>query len=200
MKRYAFLVLLTWGILPPPLSAQIATANKIESLGGRVTINPARKKIIAIDFSGSKKLDDDGLDFFQNKRHAFDLDLQGLILFRQPITDKGLLYLKDQTSLKVLLLTQTKITDAGLETLKGLTDLDTLSLSLTNITDDGLPHLQELKNLKTLHLVDTPITDAGLEHLKGMTGLRLLDLSGSKTTKAGIAKLRKALPRTSIKR
>ena len=62
-----------------------------------------------------------------------------------PITNAGLIYLKDLINLKNLSLRGCKrITDAGLVHLKGLTNLQTLYLSgCENITDTGVDELQK---------------------------------------------------------
>ena len=70
----------------------------------------------------------------------------------------------------------------------------------TQITDAGLVHLGGMTGLKHLSLARTQITDAGLVHLEGLTGLQELYLPRIPITDAGLAALRKALPKTTIRR
>ena len=133
--------------------------------------------------------------------------LRKLKLSDTKITNAGLAHLKGMTGLRKLhlggpyiTLGGPYITDAGLTHLKGMTWLRELYLRETQITDAGLAHLKGLTELRRLDLANTWITDAGLTHLKGMTELRKLDLGYTKITNAGLADMKKALPKTDIRR
>lgn len=103
--------------------------------------------------------------------------LEALIL-PYTISDNGLAYLKNLTKLKELELQNASITDAGLVHLKKLSSLETLDLSGTRISHEGLIHLIAITKLKTLDLYGTRITinDRGLFHLNKLTKLELLIL------------------------
>jgi hypothetical protein len=111
-------------------------------------------------------------------------------LFRQPVTDAGLVHLKGLKSLSNLRLSETKVTDTGLVHIKGLTKLSRLFLSDIQVTDAGLVYLKRLVHMEMLDLSKTDVTDAGLIHLKGMTSLTHLYLSDTKVTDAGLVHLK----------
>jgi len=90
------------------------------------------------------------------------------------------------------------VTDAGLVYLAQMTSLKFLLLSGPQVTDAGLTHLKEMTSLLELTLKDTEVTDAGLVHLKGLASLQKLDLSGSKVSGAGVKDLQTALPKCEI--
>ena len=92
----------------------------------------------------------------------------------------------------------TQITDAGLVSLEGLTSLQELNLSHARITDAGLVHLKGLSNLLQLYLDNTQIADTGLVHLEKLTSLQELWLSDTQITNASVAKLKEALPNSTI--
>jgi hypothetical protein len=125
--------------------------------------------------------------------------LRQLVLGCPRVTDAGLEHLEGLSRLQVLYLGDTQVTDAGLEHLRGLSQLDVLDLSGRRVTDAGLEHLKGVGQLRELHLAGTGVTDAGLEHLKGMRQLKVLDLDDTQVTGEGVLRLRKALPRCSIR-
>ena len=65
-------------------------------------------------------------------------------------------------------------------------------------SNDSLAHLRGLPNLTTVRVGGPQVTDAGLVHLEGLTRLQKLDLRHTAVTEEGIAKLRRALPKTTI--
>ena len=66
------------------------------------------------------------------------------------LKEKGMINIKELTSLEYLSLYQTEMTDAGLVYLKGLTNLRELILDANNITDAGLENLKHLRKLEIL--------------------------------------------------
>jgi serine/threonine protein kinase len=117
-------------------------------------------------------------------------NLTGLNLPGTPVTDAGLVHLKELKSLTTLDLRETQLTDAGLVHLKELKNLTGLILQGTKVTDAGLVHLKELKNLTRLDLGITQMTDAGLVHLKELKNLMELYLHGTAVTDAGLVHLK----------
>jgi len=133
-----------------------------------------------------------------------------------PITDKGLVYLKELDSLKLLCLLGTRVTDAGLAHLRNLKKLEALQLRETQITGEGLAFLKEVPALKyldfektnightglanckewsetleSLQLKDTKISDADLAHLADFKALKSLNISNTSITDAGLVHLNK---------
>ncbi|MHB1037098.1 MAG: hypothetical protein ACYC35_20955 [Pirellulales bacterium] len=83
--------------------------------------------------------------------------------------------------------------------LNSLPYLRTLILANRDINDSMLKHLAPLKQIEDLTLGNAPISDAGLEHLKGLKTLQTLTLRKTAVTAAGVKKLRKALPKCTIR-
>jgi hypothetical protein len=148
-------------------------------------------------------------------------NLRLLDLHDSPVTDEGIAHLACLANLRALSLWGTKATDDALKTLKDLPHLAQLNLWGTNVTDAGLAHLVDMKlqslslsgkaitnaglvyvkqldRLEALDLAVTQVTDEGIPYLQAMKTLRWLTFEGSGPTEAGIAKLRQALPQTTI--
>lgn len=117
------------------------------------------------------------------------LQLKGLNLNLNPVTDDGLKSISGMSTLEKISLGETSVTDAGLAHLSPLTKLQKIWLQNTAITDAGLAHLSNLPELSFLVLYDTAITDAGLDALKSLPKLKRLGLRGTKVTDAALAKL-----------
>ena len=84
-------------------------------------------------------LEDDDLRLFGSAPTT-----RGLFLFKNEITDQGLVHLRDLKSLETLdLRRNTRITDAGLVHLEGLTNLKHLYLIGTGVTPAGAAKLQK---------------------------------------------------------
>jgi len=104
-----------------------------------------------------------------------------------PVTDAGLVHLKDLPALEELWLSDTAITDAGLERIASWKNLTVLKLCASaGITDAGMEQIGKMRNLYELRLCRTAITDDGLRHLSGLSNLRTLDLAGTRITGAGL--------------
>jgi hypothetical protein len=156
---------------PAPQSVAAAPDSKIASehveafikgLGGKVTVDPARKdrSVVAIDL---------------HLTQATDADLEAL---------------RDLATLRTLNLFGTRITDAGLKSVGVLSGLQSLDLNDTAVTDAGLQHLQRLAQLKELRLYHTQVSDDGLSCLHGLTGLQNLTLSGARISDRGLMQLK----------
>jgi len=120
-----------------------------------------------------------------------------------PLSDVGLAYLKDVTTLKSLIVTgnplrMVRITDSGLAQLHRLRALETLGLNCVQITDAGLVYLKQFPKLRSLELRGLPITDVGLEHLKEIETLRLIVVDSPRITPAGVAALQRSLPECQV--
>ena len=140
-------VLVASGSAAEPNADQAEATDKIEKLGGEVTVDetsPGRPVI-------------------------------GAKLRLSNVTDTGLVPIELAT-LRSLDLTHSGITDAGLVNLRKLTELQSLDLSYNKITGDGLQHIKGLAALQSLDLSNTDITDAGLEHLERFAELQTLVL------------------------
>ncbi len=127
---------------------QRKAAAAVEALGG--TAQPSfssTSPISVILESGNAPnlftLNEKGLDDDDLKLFAAAPTTRGLFLFKNNITDQGLVHLKD------------------------LKALETLDLRRNpGITDAGLVHLEGLSNLKHLHLIRTGVTAAGVSKLQ----------------------------------
>jgi hypothetical protein len=125
-----------------------------------------------------------------------------LDLLDSPVVDGQLEHLSQLASLEFVYLSGlTRITDAGLKYLQELTSLKELDISGSavsperrTITDAGLEYLRNLGNLEKLNLDRTEVTDEGLRHLILLTHLRVLSLKETHVTAAGVSRLQRALP------
>lgn len=99
------------------------------------------------------------------------------------LTDKGLMLLKELTSLRELsLFSCESFTDAGLISIAALPSLETLALVGASITGEGLRHLQQLAHLKVVDLCGCALlVDHGLSNLQNLRSLSHLDISGCKS-------------------
>jgi len=164
---------------------------------------------------------DIGNDGLSHLKSLCSLELLILGILRRsneysPITDEGLVFLKNLDSLKELWLVKTQITDAGLAHLSNLRMLEILFLSRTKLKGEGLAFLKEVPALKHLSLEqtnfdhiglancrkwsdtleglwleDTNISDADLAHLTDFKALKTLKLSNTSITDAGLVHIKK---------
>ena len=83
------------------------------------------------------------------------------------ITDDDLQVFESAPTTRGLFLFKNQITDEGLIHLKDLKMLETLDLRRNpGITDAGLVHLENLPNLKKVYLMQTGVTPAGVSKLQ----------------------------------
>ncbi len=82
------------------------------------------------------------------------------------ITDDGLYYLGQMTSLRDLYLQQTQIKGEGLIHLSRLENLILLDLSKTNVTNGNLLHILKLPALEDLYLFDTKVSQEIIDALQ----------------------------------
>ncbi len=142
----------------------------------------------ALDFTKAEFGDDD-LVHLAVIAHAPEIPIRSLNFHGTNISDKGLVHLRNLTSLEELHLTETAISDAGLAWLRRLVNLQSLFLRDTQITDAGLAHLEDMQDLKQLRLQRTRVTDAGLARLAGLKNLQLLFLDETKVGDVGLRHL-----------
>jgi hypothetical protein len=116
--------------------------------------------------------------------------LRSLELAQTPVTDAGLVHLKELSHLETLDLESDEISDLGVEQLKRLRNLKDLNIAETRITDAALAHLVRLRHLEKLDLSLDRITDNGLERLKGLVNLKELNLCHTLVTDRGLVHLR----------
>lgn len=149
--------------------------------------------------------------------------LEELYLRSARIDNEGLRRLASLDELRRLELPLTRIGGEALKYLRGLRNLQELDVSDTKVGDESMPHVLALRSLRSLNLGGTPLTDrglvelatatqleflnlrgtqvtaAGLEYLNGMDGLRAMNLPDRLQGAAELAKLKKALPKCSIR-
>ena len=108
------------------------------------------------------------------------------------VTDDGLRYFKDCTSLEDLNLYRAKIGDAGIVHLTEfakLQKLQELHLSNTQVTAKGLLQLQKLKCLSKLGLVEVPFGNEGASGIAKVSELEFLNIEATGIGDAGLMKL-----------
>ena len=99
----------------------------------------------------------------------------------QQITDQGLKYIGEMSSLQSLSLDSIRMPDTSLAHFRHLKGLRELSLRHCQINDEAMQHVRELRNLRVLRLGTNRITDKGLVHLKALTDLQELELSDGRS-------------------
>jgi hypothetical protein len=137
---------------------QRAAAAEVVALGGaaQTSLSSASPISVLLESGDAANI------FMLNERGLSDDDLKlfeaapttrGLFLFKNNITDQGLVHLKDLRALETLDLRRNPgITDAGLVHLEGLSNLKNLYLIRTGVTPAGVSKLQKkLPNTKIAH-------------------------------------------------
>jgi len=138
---------------------------------------------------------DKGLKFIKNFKSLEYLDLP------RRVTDVGLGYVAELSSLKGLYCGSNRFTNAGLHQLAKLTKLEELDIGSVykdetgqiriGVNDAGLVHLAKLPRLRYLMLQGEKFTDAGMAHLKNVPSLRILSLGRLPITSRGLEHLSK---------
>ncbi len=171
-------------LVPPPdptLKDQAIAA--IHGAQGKVVIDTKHKNrpVIAINLSHHKA----PVELIANLETVQELNLEGA-----QITDSNVQYISKLSSLKRLHLSQNpRLSDAGLEFLGELTSLEELVLYAADINGDGLAHLGQLSRLKKLQLNQSAVTDEGLRAIPLLPALEYLDLRSTSVTGPGLAAL-----------
>lgn len=130
------------------------------------------------------KITNNSLRYFQNMPL---LHLGMSISFDNKLTDEGIKYLGNITTLRHLSLHGSSITEQGLKYIQHM-QLDTLHLSWChNLSNDGLQYLQNMP-LKELYLTEShKITDGGLWYLRNNTTITKINIYGcNKITDVGL--------------
>lgn len=112
-----------------------------------------------------------------------------LVLDRTPISDAGILPLREINNLRLLSVQQTAITNKGLSNIQGIISLRLLRLNWTRIDDDGLKYMDRLPDLALLYLSGTKITDRSLEKLVTLKKLAALQFSHTAVSDDGLPHL-----------
>jgi hypothetical protein len=92
------------------------------------------------------------------------------------VTDKGLEHIKELHQLEGLCLEDCSISDLGLAYLGNMSTLHVIDLCRTHTTDAGLRTFHHLDHLKAAYLFGTEITDSGVEYLTQFSSLQELSL------------------------
>ncbi len=135
------------------------------------------------------------MDALKAFRHLETLQIGG-----PGFTDKHLERLQGLPDLKYLWITRgSRVTDAGLARLKAFPSLARLDLDeAPAVTVAGLAHLEAVPKLEELWLQGRQFTDDAVPRLARLKGLRILVLNKTGCTEEGIARLRAALPTTTL--
>jgi hypothetical protein len=129
-----------------------------------------------------------GLAYLANLTSLEDL----LISSGCPINDQNIVHLTGLTSLRVLAISGKMLTDEALKDLSNLKNLEQLILHEgQGFSNKGLAHLEGMSRLQSLELGtgSHTITDEGLDSLQGMTELAVLNIRGWQVTETGWKKL-----------
>ena len=114
-----------------------------------------------LDISECSKVDDSALEPIGKIT-----TLKKLNMWRDPVGDAGMAFLKGLVNLEWLNVDNTQMTDAGLKSFAGYTKLTFLHLGSTAVSDAGMPDVLPMKSLKDLKVSRTSVTEAGVEPLR----------------------------------
>lgn len=137
---------------------------------------------------GQTDVTDKGFRYIKNLKSLEYLDIP------PRLTDRGMAYLAELTTLKGLYLGGvliSQVTDAGLRHLSKLTSLEELYIRGERMGDAGLAHLRDLPRLEYLCLFGSHFTDRGMVHVKAMPSLRVLSFHENlcRITDAGMVQI-----------
>jgi Leucine-rich repeat (LRR) protein len=163
----------------PGRRADIALARLNISDSDLRTISHVRG-IERLSLAGTK-VSDDGLRALGSAAET----LVVLDLHSTEISEKGIAYLQNHQSLKMLILRRTKVRGAVLPSIARLNQLEHLDLSDTDLRGIDFATLAGSK-LKVLYLADTKIGDSELTNIRRLRHLSCLDLSSTKITDKGL--------------
>jgi hypothetical protein len=116
------------------------------------------------------------------------VNLKKLDIGETPITNQGLLVLKDLHKLEELKLNSTWITSDGLAVLQSMPELKKLNIGSTKIDVRAIPHIAKLKKLEELNISKTDIVGPCLSPL-GQLNLQILNLSATRLKASDLASL-----------
>ncbi len=141
--------------------------------------------VLQVDLSGVQQLRDADLGRLQGLAGLARIDLTDT-----PVTDAGIVHLKEHSALSAVHLHGTAVTDRGLEHLHGLPKLLGLGLTRTAVTGSFLQHFQDHRTLVVLELDYSKVDNQGLKWLQGLPNLCRLQISHTGITDAGFMHLR----------
>lgn len=90
-----------------------------------------------------------------------------------------------------------QVTDMWLAYVAEMPDLEALQISRGKITAAGIGHLKQAKNLNELVLTRVPIGDDAIDQFAALPATKM-DLFGTRLSKAGFARLKQALPNSTL--
>lgn len=128
-------------------------------------------QIAILNLQGSL-VSDVGLRHIAHLNGLLELYVGGTIpidrtVYESPISDKGLVHLKNLTEMRILHLNDTQITDAGVASLKNMKFLRELNVADTFLTDACLGQLKKLTALREIMVENTAITASGIRKVFG---------------------------------
>jgi internalin A len=156
--------------------AEDRLTSTIEKLGGTIGRDETKpgKPVTAVSFDfNNKKVSDDFLKELNGL-----LSLKSLSIPCDQISDVGMKYIKEMTTLEMLDIQSKLITERGVADLRDLRKLKSLRLDYcASMTDKIAETLIELTELEELTLPAT-ITNMGIKKLAGLKKLKRLSLGG----------------------
>jgi hypothetical protein len=152
------------------------------------------KRLREVRFEGNSHFTDAGLAHLQHLKR-----LQIATFYCAPITDRGILYLRDSTNLQNLELGRSLVTDEGArEIVAQFRNLRILDLQGTRVTNTGLADIAALPHLEWLALLNTSVTDQGILALRSVSTLRDLYITTGSVHEESITSLKRSLPRLRV--
>lgn len=121
--------------------------------------------------------------------------LQTVTFYGAPITDRGILYLRESADLQNLQLGRSLVSDEGAREITAqFQNLKTLDLQGTKVTDRGVAAIATLTHLEWLCLRNTSVTDSGILALRSALTLRDLYITRGTVQDESITALERSLP------
>jgi len=148
------------------------------------------QRLREVRFEFNSNFTDAGLAHLQHLKR-----LQIATFYGAPITDRGILYLRDSTGLQNLQLGRSLVTDKGArEIVAQFRNLKILDLQGTKVTNTGLADIAALPHLEWLCLMNTSATDPGILALRSVSTLRDLYITTGSVHGESITSLKRSLP------
>jgi len=147
-----------------------------------------------VRLEGNRNFSDVGLAHLEDLKRLQTLTFNG-----PPITDRGIVILRQATDLQDLQLGQSLVTDEGAKRIATqFRNLKLLDLQGTRITDRGVADIATLPHLEWLCLKDTFVTDQGILALRSVPTLRDLYITSGEAHDGAITSLEHPLPRLRV--
>jgi len=136
-------------------------------------------------------LTDADMQYIAKIKSLIDLNIS-----RNNVSNRGIAYLANHPSLRLLTLSGTLVDDSCIDTIKTIRGLYHLDIEDTQLSDNGIKGLKNTK-LSSLSIGSTRVTNAGMQYIAEMPELRSLYMEHLDLTIDGLRHLTR-LPLTSL--